>query len=388
MGLFDKKYCDVCGEKIGLLGNRKLEDGNLCKSCASKLSPWFTGRRHSALANIKCQIEDREANKARVAAFRRSQKLGSDGRALYLDEVQGSFAVCYESDWKTGNPDILPLSAVTACRYECEEHRTERKRRDANGNMVSFTPPVYDYSYDYHIVIDVDHPYIDELKFRVNNMSINRSGGSILSGGDRRIMEYEELCRKIVATLQGESKPSASQNERTLELREIMSPYHTKDPGGAYDLVVTLSVKGSVTVSVTDEAIFDEQRTVDLVGNVVNKCIMELERECIEVHSVDAKLLSERLTAAANSVGLQQFGLDVRGASLVPSIDSASEQMMQRMIDAKQRLDAMNASSASGASAVTAPIPAASVSRVWVCPACTAENEGGKFCIYCGSPRP
>ena len=39
MGLFDKKYCDICGEKIGLLGNRKLEDGNLCKDCARKLSP-------------------------------------------------------------------------------------------------------------------------------------------------------------------------------------------------------------------------------------------------------------------------------------------------------------------------------------------------------------
>ena len=36
MGLFDKKYCDICGEKIGLLGNRKLEDGNLCKDCAKK----------------------------------------------------------------------------------------------------------------------------------------------------------------------------------------------------------------------------------------------------------------------------------------------------------------------------------------------------------------
>ena len=28
MGLFDKKYCDICGEKIGLLGNRKLDNGN------------------------------------------------------------------------------------------------------------------------------------------------------------------------------------------------------------------------------------------------------------------------------------------------------------------------------------------------------------------------
>lgn len=36
MGLFDKKVCDICGEKIGLLGNRKLDDGNLCKDCAKK----------------------------------------------------------------------------------------------------------------------------------------------------------------------------------------------------------------------------------------------------------------------------------------------------------------------------------------------------------------
>ena len=45
MGLFDKKICDICGEKIGLLGNRKLDDGNLCKDCAKKLSPWFEERR-------------------------------------------------------------------------------------------------------------------------------------------------------------------------------------------------------------------------------------------------------------------------------------------------------------------------------------------------------
>ena len=29
MGLFDKKYCSICGEKIGFLGNRKLEDGSV-----------------------------------------------------------------------------------------------------------------------------------------------------------------------------------------------------------------------------------------------------------------------------------------------------------------------------------------------------------------------
>ena len=39
--LFEKKHCDLCGGDIGLLSNRKLEDGHCCKECAAKLSPWL-----------------------------------------------------------------------------------------------------------------------------------------------------------------------------------------------------------------------------------------------------------------------------------------------------------------------------------------------------------
>ena len=86
MGLFDKKYCDVCGEKIGLLGNRKLEDGNLCKSCASKLSPWFSERRKSTVEEIKEQLAYREENQEKVAAFHATRTLGSDTKVI-LDEM-------------------------------------------------------------------------------------------------------------------------------------------------------------------------------------------------------------------------------------------------------------------------------------------------------------
>ena len=44
--LFEKKECAICGGEIGLLGNRKLEDGNCCKNCAAKLSPWFLSLIH------------------------------------------------------------------------------------------------------------------------------------------------------------------------------------------------------------------------------------------------------------------------------------------------------------------------------------------------------
>ena len=66
MGLFDKKYCDICGEKIGLLGNRKLENGNLCKNCAKILSPWFSDRRNSTVEEIKEHLAYREANQEKV----------------------------------------------------------------------------------------------------------------------------------------------------------------------------------------------------------------------------------------------------------------------------------------------------------------------------------
>ena len=70
MGLFDKKYCSICGNQIKLLGNRKLEDGNCCKECASKLFPFFSERRHSTVESIKEQLQYREDNKQEVAAFK------------------------------------------------------------------------------------------------------------------------------------------------------------------------------------------------------------------------------------------------------------------------------------------------------------------------------
>lgn len=69
MGLLDKKFCDVCGNIIGLLGNRKLDDGNLCKDCAKKFSPFCSDRRHSSVAEIKEQLDYRDAHKEKVANF-------------------------------------------------------------------------------------------------------------------------------------------------------------------------------------------------------------------------------------------------------------------------------------------------------------------------------
>lgn len=171
MGLFDKKYCDVCGEKIGLLGNRKLEDGNLCKECAKKLSPWFSDRRRSTVEEIKAQLADREENRGKAAQFRTTRAMG-EGWKVLLDEEHRWFTVTRARDLAEANPDILDFDAITGCRLDIDENRTELLREDADGEEVSYVPPRYEYSYEFEIIVSVRHPYFDEMRFRLNGSSV------------------------------------------------------------------------------------------------------------------------------------------------------------------------------------------------------------------------
>ena len=171
MGLFDKKYCDICGEKIGLLGNRKLEDGNLCKDCAKKLSPWFSDRRRSTVEDIKEQLAYREENRKKAAQFRTTRSFGEDWKVL-LDEDDRWFTVTRARDLAEANPDILDFDAITGCRMDIDESRTELTHEDADGKDVSYVPPRYEYSYDFFLVISVRHPYFDEMRFSLNSSSV------------------------------------------------------------------------------------------------------------------------------------------------------------------------------------------------------------------------
>ena len=171
MGLFDKKYCDICGEKIGLLGNRKLEDGNLCKDCAKMLSPWFSDRRRSTVEDIKGQLAYREENREKAAQFRITRSFGEDRKVL-LDENHRWFTVTRARDLAEANPDILDFDAITGCRMDIDESRTELTHEDADGKDMSYVPPRYEYSYDFFLVISVRHPYFDEMRFSLNSSSV------------------------------------------------------------------------------------------------------------------------------------------------------------------------------------------------------------------------
>ncbi|KIR02825.1 hypothetical protein P261_01640 [Lachnospiraceae bacterium TWA4] len=178
--LFDKKSCSICGGEIGLLGNRKLEDGNMCKNCASKLSIWFDGRRHSTVDQINEHLNYREENLKEVEAFNTTQTFGGVDK-LCIDEKQNKFIISKRKNLMEENPDVIEISKVTGCDVDIDENRHEEKKKDSEGKQVSYDPPRYTYSYDFYVIIRVNHPYFDMMKFKLNSHSVE----------DRQVVENE-----------------------------------------------------------------------------------------------------------------------------------------------------------------------------------------------------
>ena len=169
MGLFDKKYCDICGEKIGLLGNRKLEDGNLCKDCAAKLSPFMTDRRQSTVDEIREHLKYREENKLAVQNFNPSRSFGFGSKKLHLEEDTGRFIVTSSVNWKNGNPDIINVSQVSDCAVDIRENKSEIFTKDSQGNRVSYDPKRYEYHYAFDVKLTIDSSYFDAISFELTD---------------------------------------------------------------------------------------------------------------------------------------------------------------------------------------------------------------------------
>jgi len=170
MGLFDKKYCDICGEKIAFLGAKKLTDGNLCKSCEKKLSYWFSERRESSVDDIRLQLGYRKNNEARVAEFNISESYGEYG-SLLVDNTMKAVIVALSSNWRSENPDVVDFKDITGCQYNISDNTTEIRKEDADGKSVSYDPKCYEHDYCFTIEVFVKNDFFDEMHFRLNPMS-------------------------------------------------------------------------------------------------------------------------------------------------------------------------------------------------------------------------
>jgi len=213
MGLFDvfkKKDCEICGKEVGMFGYKKLEDGEICKDCVKLLSPWFEERRHSTVAQIKEQLAYREQNRNELANFHPQMRLG-EHYPVHVElsgGIPSRFVVQRTNDYREENADIISFRNVRTFEIDVEEHERELKHRNSEGESVSYNPPRYNYSYDFNMVIRVNHPYFDEMRFRLNSSSVETTNGTAVPAIrkpnprlNHEYREYEDMGKEIKEVL-------------------------------------------------------------------------------------------------------------------------------------------------------------------------------------------
>ena len=252
MGLFDKKTCDFCGAKIGLLGNKKLEDGNMCKDCAAKLSPWFSERRQSTKEEIAGQLAYREENRKAVAAFHPTRSIGKYTRLL-IDEDAKKFMVTSSSKLSEANPDVLEFGQVTGCNLDIDENRHELMTKDPEGKSVSYDPPRYEYSYAFSVEAFVNHPYFDRMRWSISNGHVKTGetpmagdfglqAGAVMSPGLNEYVNCLQLGNEIRGVLEamrtGTDLPSAEGFVVSMTEAPMEAPTEVPLTGGAEALPI------------------------------------------------------------------------------------------------------------------------------------------------------
>ena len=334
MGLFDvfkKKDCEICGKEVGLLGYKKLEDGEICKDCVKLLSPWFDDRRHSTVEQIKAQLQAREYNKLAMETWQPSIALG-DYYTMYVKtkgDVPISFVVSNSDKYRENNADILSFLWITACTPDIRESHTELKQTNSQGEKVSYDPPRYEYRYDFYIKLDIKGcDYIDDIRFRINSSTVKLETvmpkATLFSAAQSfDPMLYPEY-RKYKAMLD--------------EICEVVSCGQRGVPLGQANAKTDDSVEG----------LLDQIRNAPTMEAMTNA--------------------SFRLT---------MLTMDH------PDKAGIQTQIAQAMTQAKNRL---SAEAVGAAAAMPQPQSVASAPAAWKCDACGSENTG-KFCEGCGSPK-
>ena len=376
MGLFDKKICDICGEKIGLLGNRKLDDGNLCKDCAKKLSPWFEDRRHSTVEDIKRQLEYREKNKKAVMDFCITRQINTRNYNVFIDDNKGNFTVARKLDVNE-NPDIVPLSAVVQCRVDVERQQNEETYTTKDGETVSYQPPVYKYEFDYTMRIKVKTPWFDDMDFRLNTFSIS-------SDNRGELMEVEQTGHQIIAAL---TPNAAGMQQSGMNMNSGM-----QQPG--MNMNSGMQQPGMNMNSGMQQSGMNMNNGMQQSGMYMNSGMQQsgmymnngMQQPGMNMNNgmqEPGMNMNNRMQQSGMNMnnGMQEPGMNMNNRMQQPGmhINNGMQQPGMNMNSGMQQ-SGMNMNNGMQQSGMQQP------GGLWKCQ-CGAENTG-RFCEYCGQPRP
>ena len=198
MGLFDnlfeRKTCDICGEKCGVLGGTKLKDGRLCSKCAGKISPWYGYLKNHTLEEVREHLQYREENYEKVKKFNVTHVVGNGGTTLYLDVNTERMIITSNGNWRQYNPDIVSFSQIVDYDLKINESKTEIRKKNEDGQLESYNPKRYDYSYNFYITVNVNASFYNTISIKVNGSSID---GYDNDAYEDAFLASQEICEVL-----------------------------------------------------------------------------------------------------------------------------------------------------------------------------------------------
>ena len=379
-GLLKKKECSVCGAEMGMLERKELANGgNLCNNCADKLSPWFPTekRKQSTPQQIQEQMQYREQNKQMVQRFQATRTIGNSTR-VYLDEMNRKFMVSSSNNLMDANPDVVDASAITNVTIDVNESKHELRTKDENNRSISYTPPRYDFSYDFYVIIDVNHPYFNRMRFQVNSSSVwirydylqqrgmtgymgNQMGNSYSVGGNMNMNMNMNSAAGAAAGILGavinglQAAGMANNNNGN-----IYPPEYQKNMAIAEDIRVSLLRLRDPNMAMPNPAMGAPGmgNGMGTVGGVAG----------MAAAGGMAAGMQPGFQQGYPQQGMQQQGYPGQGMQqqMYPQQGYPQQGMQQQMYPQQGMQPGM---------------------EKWFCPNCGAPNEGG-FCQNCGTPKP
>lgn len=130
MGLFEKKFCDLCNEKVNMLTRLKLSDGFLCSDCKKKLSCLSDNWGARSVSDVKAHLEARENNRQKYAQFRMSAGAGVRDKIM-VDMQNGKFCFNIGRDYSENNPEVFDFSQLMD--FYLKESYSDERDSDGDG---------------------------------------------------------------------------------------------------------------------------------------------------------------------------------------------------------------------------------------------------------------
>lgn len=327
MGLFDKKFCDICGDKVNMLTQQKLSDGFLCSDCKHRLCSFTSGWKQRTVDDAKRHLELRAQNKQKYQQFNCSATAGGSNSSIQVDFNNRWFIFEINNrDNKNGNPQIFDFSQLQDFWLE-QEYRT---------------------------LSDSDHDGIPDSRDNFDNRQLNnRNTGTnvFINGMNQMFGNMQTGLMNVPLSAQPFLRSTDSSYPSSSGIKEVSG------------------IKACFKV--TDPYIINEiSFTVAYVGSNNQKQLMQAYETGVQIMQLCLQIKQGGMQNMNNGYGQQMnsgYGQPIQQGYGQPMQQNGYTQQPMQQGYVQQQQPVQNAT--------------------WFCPSCGMQNTSN-FCSGCGTPKP